>query len=688
MGNMISVIVKSHIDPVWLWNLSQGRRVWSNTVTTVVSLLKENPDMTFSCSTAQLYRWIEETNPSLFNEVKTLVEEGRWEIVGGWEVQSDAVISSGESLRRQGLSGKTYFMERFGIDVRTAFCVDSFGHSGDLPDILAETGFDNYVYCRSQTVPELFRWKGAAGHSINTLYASRGYGMHPGWTREEFFAGIKETVDREGNAKALFLGIGDHGGGVPRTHLRWMHEAMQEYPLKFSTLSKYFAEHVKNNLPEYSGDLGPIFRGCYSVNHSVKQAVAKTEALLLQAERLGDNEVRKELEPAWREVLLANFHDSLSGTCIRETYERDILPMLGGAACQAQKTIDVELARRESRLDTSFAHEGGIYAVNLNKNDGILPISYQDFIDPNLSGMHFNALQAEDGELLPVQILPPDTTFGPGGCPWGRITTVLPVKAQSEKVWALIRGGESFPDVDIMPLQKLLGELEWQIYADDTGTWGHELERYAYDTFYSIAKLDSVKTSTGSVCAELEAKYCYKNSTILLKLTAYRSIPEIKLSVECNWYDAFTALKLAWRSPDCGAERILIRQRQNTSVEHLVKMGWMKQWIDGEIRKCSEGTGELPFLKWCALKNGGKTAGFYSADLHGCDAVDDLLRITMLRCLPYAYHKCFKPKLGVGMTDEGRTNYELWFWNESPERLETMSAMSYCEITPHGRLSY
>ena len=54
MPEPVSVIVNSHMDPVWLWNLSAGRRAWSNTVTTIVSLMKEFPEMTFSCSSAQL----------------------------------------------------------------------------------------------------------------------------------------------------------------------------------------------------------------------------------------------------------------------------------------------------------------------------------------------------------------------------------------------------------------------------------------------------------------------------------------------------------------------------------------------------------------------------------------------------------------------------------------------------------
>ena len=98
--------------------------------------MAEYPEMTFTCSASTLYRWIEQTDARLFQEIVQLVKAGRWEIVGGWEVQSDVIISRAKTLIKQAEFGKDYFQEKFGVDVRIAYNVDAFGHTAGLPTIL------------------------------------------------------------------------------------------------------------------------------------------------------------------------------------------------------------------------------------------------------------------------------------------------------------------------------------------------------------------------------------------------------------------------------------------------------------------------------------------------------------------------------------------------------------------------
>ena len=153
MAEKIYLITNSHLDPVWLWNRSSGRSAHLNTMHSVVRMMDEFPDLKFNCSSASLYRNIEEYDPSLFERIGELVREKRWDIVGGWEVQSDVIISRPETLIHQAISGKKYFLDRFGVDVKTAYCVDSFGHSAGLPKLLCNSGFTRYVYMRSNPTP-------------------------------------------------------------------------------------------------------------------------------------------------------------------------------------------------------------------------------------------------------------------------------------------------------------------------------------------------------------------------------------------------------------------------------------------------------------------------------------------------------------------------------------------------------
>ena len=99
MAKQLHVILNSHIDPVWIWDRPSGRSVWLNTMRSTVTLLEEFKDAKFTCSSTALYRWLKETDPGLFRRIVQLAEEGRWENVGGWEVQSDALISRTETPR-------------------------------------------------------------------------------------------------------------------------------------------------------------------------------------------------------------------------------------------------------------------------------------------------------------------------------------------------------------------------------------------------------------------------------------------------------------------------------------------------------------------------------------------------------------------------------------------------------------
>ena len=125
MKKKIYLICNSHLDPIWLWNRTSGRSAWLNTMHSVVRIMQENPDMKFTCSAAAQYRYIEECDPALFRKISELIREKRWEIVGGWEVQPDVIISRPQPLIHQALSGKKYFLDRFNVDVKIGYCVDS-----------------------------------------------------------------------------------------------------------------------------------------------------------------------------------------------------------------------------------------------------------------------------------------------------------------------------------------------------------------------------------------------------------------------------------------------------------------------------------------------------------------------------------------------------------------------------------
>ena len=68
------VICNSHLDPIWLWNRSSGRSAWLNTMHSVIRIMEDEPDLKFTCSSAALYRYIEECDPVLFDKISGMVK--------------------------------------------------------------------------------------------------------------------------------------------------------------------------------------------------------------------------------------------------------------------------------------------------------------------------------------------------------------------------------------------------------------------------------------------------------------------------------------------------------------------------------------------------------------------------------------------------------------------------------------
>ena len=144
----LHLVCNAHLDPIWLWEWEEGAAEAISTFRVAADFCDEFPGFVFNHNEVILYKWIEEYEPGLFRRIQRLVRQGKWNIMGGWWVQPDCNMPSGESFIRQGLLGKAYFREKFGVDVTTAINFDSFGHTRGLAQILAKSGYDSYLFMR------------------------------------------------------------------------------------------------------------------------------------------------------------------------------------------------------------------------------------------------------------------------------------------------------------------------------------------------------------------------------------------------------------------------------------------------------------------------------------------------------------------------------------------------------------
>jgi len=225
------MIGQAHIDPVWLWPWREGLAVVHSTFRSALDRMKENPDFAFTASSAQFYEWVAENDPDMLREIRQRMEEGRWGVVGGWWVEPDVNIPSGESLVRQGLYGQLTLRRLVGRAAKVAYNPDSFGHPGTLAQILKLQGMNEYVFMRpmprEKTLPaNLFWWEAPDGTRVLAYRIPISYNDEGG-VRGRLEQILRDLKPPEKTLMA-FYGAGDHGGGATKVNLSSIGEIQKQ----------------------------------------------------------------------------------------------------------------------------------------------------------------------------------------------------------------------------------------------------------------------------------------------------------------------------------------------------------------------------------------------------------------------------------------------------------------------------
>lgn len=331
----IHLICNAHLDPVWLWEWEEGAAEVLSTFRTVADFCEEFDGFVFNHNEAILYKWVEEYDIDLFNRIQVLVKKGKWNIMGGWHLQPDCNMPSGESIVRHILTGKKYFKDKFGVECTTSLNFDSFGHSRGLVQILKKCGYDSYIICRSgpnadKLPSDDFIWTGYEGSQVIVHKSSENYNSINGKALEK----LEEWIDSKKDIKTgLFLwGVGDHGGGPSRKDIKdinsFMDKTCNDTNIIHSKPENYFDEVSLNreSLPRYSSGLNPVAQGCYTSQIRVKQKHRQLENDLYMVEKMLSNTnmqcgmayPKEELDSAFYDLMTSEFHDALPGTAIKK----------------------------------------------------------------------------------------------------------------------------------------------------------------------------------------------------------------------------------------------------------------------------------------------------------------------------------------------------------------------------------
>ena len=331
------LICNAHLDPVWLWEWEEGAAETLSTFRTAVQLCEEYEEFVFTHNEALLYQWIEEYEPGLFVKIKELVKKKKWHILGGWYVQPDCNMPSGESFVRQILVGKNYFKKKFGVKPKTAINFDPFGHTRGLVQILKKAGYTSYLFCRPDQnwlpLPaEDFMWLGYDGSEIVTHRAKEHYNSPKGQAAQRIQKWTRDNPERKFGI--LLWGIGNHGGGPSREDLKQIRKLVakqQNWDVRHGTPEDYFSalKKQRDELPRYSKDLNPWAVGCYTSMAAVKKKHRDMENLYYGTEKMVTHAAllklmpypRDRLKEALEDLLFCEFHDILPGSGIPEVEE-------------------------------------------------------------------------------------------------------------------------------------------------------------------------------------------------------------------------------------------------------------------------------------------------------------------------------------------------------------------------------
>lgn len=685
-NGFVYLVGNSHIDAAWLWPIRETIEVCYITFKNVLDLMEKYPGFIYAQSSAAYYEWMEKNYPEIFERIKTKVKEGRWEIVGGMWIEPDCNMPSGESLVRQFLYGKRYFKEKFGVDVKVAWLPDSFGFPQTLPQIMKGCGIDYFLTQKLNWNDMIafpyyaFKWVSPDGSSVIALQTVGSY---------------TESVDEESINKQLQIlkftqgidrllvlyGKGDHGGGPTNDMLeRAMKIIRGEGALKgkFAKATEYFEylKSIQDKLPVVEDELYLQYhRGVYTTQARVKKWNRKAEILLEQAEKLssiaenyGFKYPKEELEKTWKKLLLNQFHDIISGTCIPEVYEdvkrdfEEIFNTTQSIITEAVKAIAIQIDTQEEGIpivvfNTLSWERDGVVEVPLDKLGSLKSIKVYD----------------EKGQLIPFQIVEDGKVvfIARNIPPIGyKVYRVIPTSEITEiqtdlsvtRVNNIIRLENEFLRVEIDAETGLVKSIydkknereilrepgnKIQVFEDypspgrKTLTGGYDAvifdawEVYIYQQLKGVSYVELTKPvevkilEKGPVRARVQVKYVYTqegrpDSTFIQEVILYHGIPWVEFKSRVDWHGMHRLVKVAFP---------LSIHSEFTTYE--TPYGYIKRRnpLSPNASLYERAKYEVPAQKWIdhTSENGDYGVALFNDGRYGFDVANDTIRMTILR---------------------------------------------------------
>jgi len=322
------IVGHSHLDLVWLWPEDIGERKSHHTWATMLRLLDRHPSFRFMTTSPLHLRALERRDPELYGRVMAQVAAGRWELTGGFALECDTLLPTGEALARCLAYGQREFRRLCDSPSTVAWLPDCFGFCACLPQILAQGGISGFYTSKAT-------WSAVTRFPYDTFVWRHG---EAGITTHLRMEGPdRGQVNRQGDIvqESLYsIGLGDGGGGTTEDQIEAVLRSADLVATprqRFTDAEGFFTRltSVRDQLPNWDGEIYlELHRGTLTSQAAYKRAYrAAEQAVQAHEAALAVTGGRALGIDDWERLLFGQFHDALPGTSISEVYHR-LLPDL------------------------------------------------------------------------------------------------------------------------------------------------------------------------------------------------------------------------------------------------------------------------------------------------------------------------------------------------------------------------
>ena len=372
MKRKIHVVPHSHWDREWYFTTSRSKVYLMKDLGDVLDTLESDPEFKYFMVDAQgsllddYIKW----RPQDKERITKLVKIGKL-VIGPWYTQTDQLVISGESIVRNMYYGMKR-CESFGKYMNVGYVPDSFGQSGNMPQIYREFGIEDTLFWRGVSDDMVehtdFNWKGDDGSVVFTTQIPFGYyigGKIPEDPKENDEFWEKECLEKAGGRSAtrhIYFPNGFDQAPI-RTNLPQLikerNEKDPENEYVISCIEDYIKD-VKSEKPELEEVQGElviakhmrIHKSIFSsrsdlkvMNTQIQNYVTNVmEPLLTISYNLGNEYPHEAVAEIWKLLFENSAHDSI-GSCISDTANEDVYVRYKQA-----RDIAINLVELHSRL--------------------------------------------------------------------------------------------------------------------------------------------------------------------------------------------------------------------------------------------------------------------------------------------------------------------------------------------------